>query len=64
MLFLFNLMRYSYIELIVFIFLTATLTRCGSKAQDMPGSEVVQPIDSTFVNPVWDGADPWMVKKD
>ena len=57
-------MRHIYINLIFFVFVISTLAGCRSKAQEVSGSEVDQPTDSTFVNPVWDGADPWMVKKD
>ena len=54
----------TFVILIIFAFLAASFSRCNSKSHNNPGTEPSHTLDSTFVNPVWDGADPWMVKKD
>jgi GH43 family beta-xylosidase len=40
------------------LFLVATICACA-KSEDFPKDS----LETTFTNPVWDGADPWMVKQ-
>lgn len=44
--------------------ITVLLAGCDLQEGDDSPDELSSSVDSTFVNPVWDGADPWMVKKD
>ncbi|MBS3776170.1 MAG: glycoside hydrolase family 43 protein [Bacteroidales bacterium] len=44
--------------------MSAVLAGCSTNGGENDGDGFSTTIDSTFVNPVWDGADPWMVKKD
>ncbi len=57
-------MHSRFFKLTLIIFLTTSLSACNSNGRVKTNDEVSSSIDSTFVNPVWDGADPWMVKKD
>lgn len=56
------MMRFVFIEMVLLMFLSGHFVGCENKSAHSSGEE--SPVDSMFVNPVWDGADPWMVKKD
>lgn len=46
----------NYFPVAFLVFLLACTTACGQE------KAINQDLNSTFTNPVWDGADPWMVK--
>ncbi len=53
--------RINYLTFITFVLFT--LGACGAK-EEPEYTEMKDPEYSTFANPVWNGADPWMFKKD
>lgn len=46
----------NHLFVLLLLLFAPTLTSCSQDKTD-------QPIPATFTNPVWDGADPWMVKQ-